>query len=473
LFTWCIALLTLARPDTAAPGVRPAPCASIRIGLPSAPSALPPGTAERAVDLLVQRATSAPLLEVDASGRLAPGALAEVPIAEAEGRAFRLRLRPGLRTQSGRPLGAADVAEHLASLLRSRPAPQAWVALPIVGADAVIEGRAQLLAGVQVLSQQELLVALAFPLPDFPWLLATSAAALPEAGPYAAVPRRAPSDPLLLVANEHAHSGSPFARRVELHATDARTSTRLLEKGALDAVLRPEAAGARPGPPFPALAATVAAVNGARLGAGAGAVRAALRGLDRTELARRFVRGPAVGLASLAPPGAPAAPAPAAPAPGERGGPAPARMILLADGGAPDSRALAERIQVKLFDLGVRAAVEVADGARLRARLDAGDYDVALLQVQLASPRPALAAAQIAFAARGPAAARRALEALGTAAPEAAGEAAERLARELDLVPLVASGLRASLGPRLEGLAPGADGAIDLGNLWLLGGGAP
>lgn len=424
------------------------------------------------MDLLVERATSAALLEVDASGRLVPGALAEVPTAEAEGRAFRLRLRPGLRGQGGRPLGAVDVAEHLASLLRSRPAPQAWVALPIAGADAVMEGRARLLAGVQVLSEQELLVALAFPLPEFPWLLATSAAALPEAGPYAALPRRAPSDPLLLVANEHAHAGSPFARRIELHGADARASARLLEKGALDAVLRPEAAGARAGPPLPMLTATVAAVNGARLGAGAEAVRAALRALDRAELARRFVRGPAVGLATLAAGGA-AGPAPAATPPGERGGPAPARVVLLADGGSADSRALADRIQVKLFDAGVRAAVEVADGGRLRARLDAGDYDVALIQVELASPRPALAAAQIAFAARGPAAARRALEALGTAAPEAAPEAAERLARELDLVPLVASGLRASLGPRLEGLAPGADGAIDLGNLWLLGGGAP
>jgi peptide/nickel transport system substrate-binding protein len=467
-----LALVVLSLPAAAAAGVRPAPCGAIRIGVAAAPSALPGGEAERAVDLLVERATSAPLLEIDASGRLAPGALAEVPIPEADGRAFRLRVRPGLRAPGGRPLGASDVAAHLASLLRSRAAPHAWVALPIAGADALLEGRTPLLAGVQVLSATELLVTLAFPLPSFPWLLATAPAALPEAGPYSAVPRRSPSDPLRLVANENALRGRPFAREIELHAGDARTSARLLEKGGLDLVVRPEAAGGRAAPPLPALTATIAVVNGARLGAGAGPIRTALRALDRAELARRFVRGPAVGLATIAPAVLPGA-QPGTPGPEERGAAAPPRVVLLADAGAPDPRTLAERIQVKLFDAGVRAAVEPAEGSRLRARLDAGDYDVALLSVQIASPRPALAAAQIAWAARGAQAARRALELLGKAAPEDVPEACDRLARELDVVPLVASGLRASLGPRLQGFAAGADGAVDLADLWLLGGGAP
>jgi len=469
-----LAALVLVVPALPAAGVRPAPCGTLRIGLPAAPAALPAGTAERPVDLLVERATSAPLLEVDAAGRLLPGVLAEVPLPEADGRAFRLRLRPGLRSAAGRSLGAADVAAHLTSLLRARPAPHAWVALPVLGAEAVLDGRAPVLAGVQVLSAYELLVTLAFPLPSFPWLLATTPAALPEAGAFVAAARRSAADPLLLVANDHHHAGRPFAREIELHAVDPRAAARLLERGGLDLVLRPEGLGGRAGPPFPPLTATVAVVNGARLGPGAGPVRIALRAIDRGELARRFVRGPAVAWPALVPPAALPPGSAAAPPPEEGGGPAPARVTVLADATAPDQRALAERLQVKLFDAGVRAAVDLADGARLRARLDAGDYDVALVPVPIASPQPALAAAQIAFVARGPAAARRVLEVLGGALPaESTPGAAERLARELDLVPLVASGVRASLGPRLQGLTPGADGSVELGGLWLLGGGAP
>lgn len=465
------ALLAAVLPALAAAGVRPAYGGTVRIGVPVAPAATAPGAAVRPVDVLVERARSAPLLEVDGRGGLVPGALVEIPVAEAGARAFRLRLRPGLRAQDGRPLGAAELAAHLTSLLRPG-APGAWVALPILGADAVLEGRAALLAGLQVLSPSELLVTLAFPLPEFPRLLATAPAALPDAGPFVVVPRRAPGDPLRLVASERAPAGLPFARELELHAVDPRAAARLLERGELDLVLRPEAAGGRAGPAFPALTVSVAAVNGARLGGGAEAVRHALGALDRADLARRFVRGPAAPLATLVPPALLPGSPPGAPAGRAPAGPPPARLVLLADASSAEARALAERIQVKLFDAGLRARLELVPAERLAARVAAGDCDVALVSVAVSASAPALAAGQIAYATRGAAAARRAMERLAGASPEAALAAADRLGRELDLVPLVASGLRASLGPALQGLAPGADGSLDPGDLWLLGDGA-
>jgi peptide/nickel transport system substrate-binding protein len=454
-----------ALPLAAAAGLRPAPGGAIRIGVPTAAAA----------HLLAERATSAPLLEVDARGALVPGALAEVPSPEVGGRAFRLRLRPGLADASGRPLGAADLAARLTASLSE---PGASAALPILGAEAVLDGRAPLLAGVQVLSPVELLVTLAFPLPEFPWLLATPGAALRGAGPFVALPRRAAGDPLVLVANPHHHRGRPFAAELALHAVDPRSAARRLEQGGLELVLRPEGAGGRAGPPLPALAATVAVVNAARLGAAADPVRRALGSLDRAELARRFVRGPAEPLATLvppavlpgAPPGAPegtARAAPLAPPRGDR-----TALRLVADGTAPDQRALAERVQVKLFDAGVRASLELVDGPRLAERLARGDHDVALLAVPVAAVRPALAAAEIVRLARGPAAALRAMERLAAREGEAALAELGRLAAELDLFPLVASGVRASRAPALQGLAPGADGAFDPGALWLIGGGA-
>jgi peptide/nickel transport system substrate-binding protein len=447
-------------PAAAAGGVRPAHGGTVRVALP-APAGAGPGA------LLLARATAARLLEVDAAGALVPGALAEVPLPEAGGRAFRLRLRPGLVDRAGRPIGAERLAAHLADLAADA---NAWVLLPVAGADALLEGRAPLLAGVQVLSPVELLVTLSFPLLDFPWLLAALPAALPDAGPFVAEPRRSASGPLLLRANDRHHQGRPFADALELRATDARAAARQLEQGALDLVVRPEVAGARAGPPLPALTATVAVVNGARLGPGAEAVRRALDALDRGELARRFVRGRGEPLPTLVPaavlPGTPPAAGPAE----ARAAPGPTRLALLADASAADQRALAERIQVKLFDGGLRAALDLADRTRHAERLAAGDYDVALVTVEVAALRPALAAGQIVHAARGAAAGRRAMAELAGLSGDAALAAAARLARELGIVPLVASGPRASLGPALQGFSPGADGSADLGALWLLGG---
>jgi peptide/nickel transport system substrate-binding protein len=462
------ALALALAPALAAAGVRPAYGGTVRIGVP----APPPGAAgtSAALDALVERATAAPLLEIDVTGALVPGALAEVPVPEAGGRAFRLRLRPGLVDAAGRPLGAAEVAARLAALLAGR-APDLWAALPILGADALLEGRAPLLAGVQVLSQTELLLTLAFPMPELPWLLATPALALPGAGPFAPSPRRGPGDPVVLVENERHHRGRPFVHELRLEALDARAAARQLEQGGLDLVLRPEGAGTRPAVALAPLAVTVAVLQPARLGAGASAVRTALAAVDRGELARRFVRGPGTPLQTLVPPSIlPAGPPEAAP-PGTPPAPAPARVALLADASEPDQRALAERLQVKLFDRGVRATVELVDPTRHRARLAAGDYDVALVSVRIQGLRPALAAGQVVFAARGADAARRTLAALAGLEGEAAAAAAARTADEQGLVPLVATGSRAAAAPALQGLAPRPDGAFDPGALWLLGGG--
>jgi peptide/nickel transport system substrate-binding protein len=462
------ATAAVALPAVVAAGVRPTWGGTIRVGLATAPR--PSDDAADPADLLLMRATSAALLEVDARGRLVPGALAEVPVQEAEGRAFRLRLRPGLVDAAGRPVGAIDLATRLTVLLqRSPPSPNAFVALPILGADAVLEGRARSLAGVAVLSPTELLVTLAFPLPQYPLLLAAAPAGLPGAGPFTLEGAPSPSAGFRLVRNDRHFAGRPFADALELHVREPRTSARLLETGELDLVLRPEPFGDR-SRALPPLTATVAIVNAAKLGPAAEPLRAALAALDRAELAQRFVRGAAEPLDTIVPPSLLPR---AAPAPVARGaGALPPRLVVVADASAADQRALAERVQVKLFDRGVRAGLELLDGAgRLRARLATADWDVALVSVTVLAPDPALAAGQIAWAARGAAAGRRVLAELAPVAPGELRAAADRLGKELGIVPLVATGLRASAGAALEDLPARPDGAIDTGRLWLLRGG--
>ncbi|HSN92275.1 MAG TPA: ABC transporter substrate-binding protein [Anaeromyxobacteraceae bacterium] len=478
------ALGTLAAPALA--GVRPAPGGELSLALPAAPQETDPARALEPPDLLAARALHATLLEVDASGALVPGLLAEVPAPEAGGRAFRLRLRPGLRFADGTPLGASAVAASL-SRLATPGAPHGWLALPIAGADLALEGHAPAPRGIRVLSEREILVTLDLPLPEFPWSLAALPAAVVSAGGAGAGPFR-PAGPLApqdgripLLANDLHHRGRPFADRAVLLSRPGRGLAGEIERGEVHLALRPEALAPGSLPLRPSVA-TYAVLNGRRLGGSADRVRAALAALDRAELARRFVRGPSEPLSSLLPswiaaPGPAAAPGPsAAAAPAATGVPGPtARPVaILVPSGAPDARAAADRIQVKLFDAGVRASVEEADPARFAARLSAGEHDVALLPVPLLAPRPALAVAQIAWAAGARAEARRALREMAGLSGDEACRAADRIAARLGLVPLFASGLRASAGPALRGVRPLPDGTLDPGDLWLSQrGGAP
>jgi peptide/nickel transport system substrate-binding protein len=465
-------LLALALPFPALAGVRPAYGGEIRAVLPAAPRVTDPAVAADPCDLLLVRAVHATPLELDADGRLAPGLLEEIPSAEAGGRAFRLRLRAGLRFADGTPLAASDLAGTFVRVL-TRDGPNAWLALPILGADAFQAGRAATLAGVQVLSERELLVTLAFPMPEWPWALAAPAAAVVSRGGAGAGPfvlQALDAGGARLTANPNHWRGRPFADRLTFTWGDARAAARALGRGEADVVFRPEAtAGAAASAPTPPLLATFAVVNWRRLGAGAERVRRVLGALDRAELGRRYARGPSAPTATLVPQPLLAPPPSAA---GTAPGPAPSgpqsRLVLLAAADAPDQRAVAERLQVKLFDAGVRAAAEVEGASRFAARLAAEDYDVALVPVQIVALAPALAGGQVAQATRGPAAARRAMAELAGLAPSAAAEQAERLTRTLDLVPLFSTGVRASSGPGLQGLRVRADGGIDLGDLWLL-----
>jgi peptide/nickel transport system substrate-binding protein len=465
------AALALALPARA--GLPPRYGGELALALPPWPADLDPARASSASELLAARAVHATLVEADASGALRPGLLAALPEAEPGGRAFRLRLRPGLRFHGGAPLGAAEVAASLARL--AAPAsPHGWIVLPVKGAGEVRAGRAAALSGVQVISDAELRVELELPFPGFPQALA----ALPAAVVRAAAPgegagpfRRTGEIPggLRLVAFDGFFRGRAFADGLVLRGLDARRAARAFARGEIDLAVRPEPVpGAAATAPLPAVTVTWALANASRLGSEAAAVRGALLAVDRGELAR-FVRGPAVPLWNPLPPAlwpAPAAP-PAAPAPAPaRPGP---RLSLLVPSGDV-SRSVADRLQVRLFDRGVRVAVEALPPEAFAARLAAGNFDLALLSRTLAAPAPAAAALEVAWALGGPAAARRALARLAGADP---GAAAAEAAEEAGAIPLLATGLVASPRAGLHGLVPLPDGGFDPGDLWTLPAGAP
>jgi peptide/nickel transport system substrate-binding protein len=481
----------LALPAPALGGVRPVRGGEIVVALPGVPREADPLRAREPADLVLARALHATLLEVDAAGALVPLLLAEVPVPEAGGRAFRLRLRPGLTFADGTPLRAADVAASLARL-SAAGAPHGWLALAFEGASRGTR------PAVQVLSDVELLVALDEPLPELPFALAALPGAVVSArgagaGPFRLAEAQA-RGPTVLAANEASPRGRPFADRLVLAARPARAVAAEIERGETHLALRPEPLGRSPVALAPT-AATYAAANEARLGAAFEPVRRAVAAIDRAELARRFVRGPSEPLATFLPrwvlaapvptptstttPASPFVPSGATPeAERSRGAPTaprlPARpIVLLVPTGVVEARAAADRIQVKLFDAGIRASVSEVDPVRFAAAVAAREHDVAVVTVPILAACPSLAAAQIAWTVAGRDAAAAALRELAGLSGDPAAEAAERVAARLGIVPLFASGLRASPGAALAGLAPRADGSLDLGDLWLFRGGAP
>jgi hypothetical protein len=125
---------------------------------------------------------------------------------------------------------------------------------------------------------------------------------------------------------------------------------------------------------------------------------------------------------------------------------------------------VADRLQVKLFDRGVRAAVSAVSPEALAARLAAGSFDVALVTVTFTATGAPAALLEAAWALGGPGGARRALARLGGEDPAAA---MAEVADDLGAVPLYVAGLTVSAGAQVEGLAVLPDATVDPGDLWL------
>jgi peptide/nickel transport system substrate-binding protein len=465
-----LAALALAAPLAAAAAPRPVPGGALRVLLPALPAALDPVLATSPSDLAGVRAVHAGLLAPGSDGAPRAALLEASPEPEEGGRAWRLRLAPGLTFHDGAPLRAADVAASLARLAGPRSL-HPWLAAPITGAGEVRAGRADRLAGVEVLSDRELRIAVDHPFPAFPAALAAAPAAVTGPGGAGAGPFRpssAAGGALHLLAFEGQARGRPFADALDLAAADARRATRELAARSAHAALRPEAAapGARPTPPLGLLLAAVSP----RLGAARPALREAVAAVDRADLAR-FLRGPATPLAGLLPDALLGGRTPPHRTSGV-GGPLPARVRVLVPEGAESARHTAERLQVRLYDRGVRVAIEAAAPPTVAARLASGDHDLALVPVWLVSGEPALALAQVAFAAGGFGAAAGVLARVGDGGPDAVAREAAALEDALSLVPLCAEGLRLSAVPALQGLAAAGDGTFDPGDLWLLPEGA-
>ncbi|HEX4621672.1 MAG TPA: peptide ABC transporter substrate-binding protein, partial [Myxococcaceae bacterium] len=354
--------VTVFVPLIASAASRPRYGGILRVASATAPQGADPLLADAPAEAALLGLTTRGVCRLDRNGRVVPElALSlERPLPSQ----VRVTLLPGLRTASGEAVGAQELAQSWGRL--SQPAsasPYRALLYPLKG-----EGRA---LSAAVTSQYALDMGLAFPWPDLEKSLCHPALA-PLAGgnpklsngigPFLATRAGGP-----FTFNVNAPEGRPFVDRLALAATDEHGATRAFAELHQAEVALGTSGGA---PAGPLLYATYLAFRPER--APATFRQSVESAIDRSDLTRFFVRGPAAPLSQLLPPALmpnePVAP-PARPAS------VPQEMTLLYDTALPDQKWVAERIQVRLHDLGYRIQLRSMARASLRAAWASGDFD--------------------------------------------------------------------------------------------------
>ncbi|OJT23025.1 peptide ABC transporter substrate-binding protein [Archangium sp. Cb G35] len=306
---------------------------------------------------------------------------------------------------------------------------------------------------------------LGFPWPDMERALCHPALAPPRSVPAALGPFSAASANTV-DARLAWSQGRPYLDRVRLQATDERGLSRLWSNQEAQVALGVQTDAGTPS--GAALYATYLAWSPRRVPPDfRQAVESAL---DREDLTRLFVRGPAVPMPNLLPP------ALLPVSPGARPTPPPApqkgrKVTLVYDASNEDQHAVAERLQVRLHDRGYAVALEALSRAELRTRWARGEYEL-MLHSLLLPPVPGPALAVVLDAAGRKDLLGVELPRIG-ALPDAAArdtrarERALALAPSVPLLPLYAQGLALRAVPEVGGLVFDAQGLPMLDGAWL------
>ena len=307
-------------------------------------------------------------------------------------------------------------------------------------------------------------LSLGFPWPDLERALCHPALAPPRPSPAALGPFSA-LGPTAVEARLAWPGGRPYLDRLRLAATDERGLARLWSSQEAQVALGvlPDT-GTSAGP---ALYATYLAWSPRRVPPDfRQAVESAI---DREDLTRLFVRGPAVPMPYLLPPAL--LPQPQGPRPVPPPSQAGRKVTLLYDAGSEDQVAVAERLQVKLYERGYAVALEPLPRASLRARWAAGEYEL-MLHSLLLPPVPGPALAVVLDAAGRKDLLGVELPRIGTLADPVARDTRAReralaLAPSVPMLPLYAQGLALRSAPEVGGLAFDAQGLPMLEGVWL------
>ncbi len=230
----------------------------VHVPIPSAIASLDPVGFNLADQMEVISPIFETLTRLAEGTRIVPWLAEHVETLE-EGRAYRLKLRPGVRFHDDRPLGARDVRYTFERALRRRDPGLHFPLLPIRGARALRDGTAPELRGLHILANDEIALELEEPLAFYPALLAyPSTGIVPEGsdrfagawdegcvgtGPFRVL-RWVEGERLDLGKNPHYWRGSrPLCERLTFHFSMSPERTlRELREGLLSLAshLRPD-----------------------------------------------------------------------------------------------------------------------------------------------------------------------------------------------------------------------------------------
>jgi peptide/nickel transport system substrate-binding protein len=375
-----------------------------------------------------------PLCRIERSGAVTPVLASE--LSRPSPTSVRALLRPGLARASGSDLASAELASHLTRIAGSLSPYRA------------------LLAPLKSASGSEL--TLAFPFPDFERALCHPALAPSGVGPYRFANQT-------FTANVFFPEGRPFTDALTVSTHDARGAARLLQQRKAHLAFGLSTAA----DDSALLYSTFLAFNPGKTGPD---FRAAFESaIERAELTRLWVLPPAAPMPQLLPPplalGMTESTRPTAPAPLST-----ARELTLAyDAASPDHRPIAELLQVKLHASGYRIALKPI--SRVQLRNNSGAFDLVLHSV-LVPPTPSLALALALELGGRHDQLPLHLTALGAitddkARARAAQVLAEKLWRELPLIPLYAQALGIQAARDVQNLKTDAQGLPLLDSIFL------
>lgn len=422
----------------------------VRVGVPGSALDLErtdPALARSPQEQFVARQRCAPLLSLSESGELIDGWAARIE-QDPKGRSFSLLLPEGARFAGGTALRAKEVVASLGRL--SAPdSPWRPIALAFTRGHGSIEARGERRVVLRTqAARPELATAFA--------TLAGCVSSAPGAKGFTATTSGLAPDSKLappavrFSAAVESPVGRAFVDRLVLKALVPRAAAKAVAAGEVDASLVPlSEAPSLEGP----------ALHGTFLTARAefAPLVALLKGqLDRPRLAESCLRGRAQTTDALLPPslvaprGAGSAPAP--------NGPAPRRAALAFDAASEAHRCLAERLQVRLHDLGVEVQLQPLPRSALFEKQGRGEVELALVAMPFA-PEPLLALSQLLGLVRSDDALLGQVEALaaldGPARAAGIDAAVEGLRSESRLLPLAweapALWSRAPTGWRFDG----------------------